>query len=119
MAIHMYNQGQDEQLIQEFTGHVSNAVRRYKNASDAIKCKASRIIQGEKRCAVTKLSQKKYTKRLRKSKRKHCESRKQGGSSGSDQEFMPSQNLRTYEGKPIEDGVKVENKCKSTNQCSH
>ena len=48
METHMYDQNQDEQLIQEFTGHHSLCIRRYKHASDAIKRTASRIIQGTK-----------------------------------------------------------------------
>ena len=48
MATCMYDGNQDIQLIQEFTGHRSNCVRRYKHASDAKKRKASKIIQGAK-----------------------------------------------------------------------
>ena len=48
MATRMYDQNQDEQLIQEFMGHRSLCVRRYKHASDAIKRTASHIIQGAK-----------------------------------------------------------------------
>ena len=54
MATRMCGANQDEQLIQDFTGHRSNCVRRYKHASDAIKRQASNIIQGAK----CKLSQK-------------------------------------------------------------
>ena len=56
MATRMYNQGQDEQLIQEFMGHMSSCVGRYKHASDTFKRKASKIIQGAKKLVVSKLS---------------------------------------------------------------
>ena len=62
MAMHMYDGNQDEQLIQEFMGHRSLCVRRYKHASDAIKRKASRIKQGPMKCVAAKLSQNKGKK---------------------------------------------------------
>ena len=118
MATHMYNQGQDEELIQEFTGHMSNSVRRYKHASDAIKRKASRIIQGAKNCFMLNLSQKKkkrspsVSKVVAKSSKHHEASE----SSNSDQEFMLSQNLRSYKGNTINDGIKIANNCQNVIQ---
>ena len=45
-ATHMYHCGIDEQIIQEITGHRSQAVRSYKRTSDEQKCYASQIVSG-------------------------------------------------------------------------
>ena len=46
-ACRLYEQGIEEQLIQEQTGHRSNAVRGYKRTTDAMKRKISAMISGE------------------------------------------------------------------------
>ena len=111
MATRMYDGNQDEQLIQEFTGHHSNCVRRYKHASDRIKHKASHIIQGAKRCIASKLSQKKDKK-----KAEVIKTSKSKVESNSDAEFMSSQSLCTFQGKPIENGPKEAKCCKHGNK---
>lgn len=44
----LFNQGVDEQLICETTGHRSNAVRSYKRTSDEQKNEISEILQSKK-----------------------------------------------------------------------
>ena len=114
----MYNQGQDEQLIHEFMVHKSNSVRRYKLTSDVIKHKASRIIQGAKKCVVAKFSQNKskWFKIVKKVAAKHSKVHTETNDTGSDKEFMPSQNLRTYKGNAINDGVKIVKNCENVVQ---
>ena len=56
MASGLYNENQDEQLIQEFTGHRTMAVHHYKHATNRIKRQVSRIIQGAKKRIASKLS---------------------------------------------------------------
>ena len=46
-ATRMYHNGIEEQIIQEVTGHRSNAVRSYKRSSDLQRQVASRIISGD------------------------------------------------------------------------
>ena len=46
-ASRMYEQGLDEQLIQEQTGHTSGAVRNYKTTSDTLKRKVSSAVQSD------------------------------------------------------------------------
>ena len=43
----MYEQGFDEQLIPEQTGHTSSAVRNYKRTSDTLKRKVSSAVQSD------------------------------------------------------------------------
>ncbi|CAC5370979.1 unnamed protein product [Mytilus coruscus] len=45
-ATRMYDPGEDEQLICEFTGHRSNAVRNYKRTNEKQKRKINSVIQG-------------------------------------------------------------------------
>ena len=45
-ATRMYHSGIDEQIIQEITGHRSNAVQSYKRTSDDQKRLASQIVSG-------------------------------------------------------------------------
>ena len=47
LASRMYEQGLDEQLIQEQTGHTSSAVRNYKRTSDTLKRKVSSAVQSD------------------------------------------------------------------------
>ena len=97
---------------------MSNSVRRYKQASDAIKHKASRIIQGAKNCFASKLSQKKK-KRSKCVSKVVAESSKHGDvseSSNSNQDFIPSQNLRSYKGNTINDGIKIVKHCENVVQ---
>ena len=43
----MYHSGIDKQIIQEITGHRSQAVRSYKRTSDDQKHYASQVVLGE------------------------------------------------------------------------
>ena len=45
-ATHLYQNNVDEQIIQEFTGHCSIAVREYKRTSDDQKLMASNCVMG-------------------------------------------------------------------------
>ena len=47
LASRMYEQGLDEQLIQEQTGHTSSAVRNYKRTFDTLKRKVSSAVQSD------------------------------------------------------------------------
>ena len=47
VASRLFENGIDEQLIQEQTGHSSTAVRRYKRTSDSLKRKVSNVLQNE------------------------------------------------------------------------
>ena len=49
-ASRLYQKGVDEQLIQEVTGHRSNAVRSYKRTNDCMKQNISSILSGEGPC---------------------------------------------------------------------
>ncbi len=44
-ATRLYEKGVDEQIIQEVTGHSSNAVRAYKRTSDGMRANVSSILQ--------------------------------------------------------------------------
>jgi patatin-like phospholipase/acyl hydrolase len=50
----LYQQGVDEQLIAQTTGHRSNAIRSYKRSSDEQQQEVSSIIQGASAVPVTK-----------------------------------------------------------------
>ena len=54
-ATRLFQAGQDMKLVQEITGHISDAVYKYQCTSDAQKMRASGIIQGE--IAPIRLSQ--------------------------------------------------------------
>lgn len=45
-ATRLYERGLDEQIIQEVTGHSSNAVRAYKRTNDGMRANVSAILQG-------------------------------------------------------------------------
>ena len=48
-ATRLYNSGVDEQMIQEITGHTSNAVRAYKRTSDEMRENVSHLVQCEEK----------------------------------------------------------------------
>ena len=107
MTTRMYDENQDEGLIQEFTGHRSTCVHRYKHASDALKCKASKRVQGAKKCFVSKLYKSKVSDKssiFKKIEKNDVSKVKVNGdhSTDSNLDFMLSQSLHTFSDKSIE-----------------
>ena len=50
MATRLYDAEQDDQLKQESTGHHSNSVHGYKNATDSLRRKADRKYRVQNMC---------------------------------------------------------------------
>ena len=106
-ATRMFYGNQNEQLIQHFTGHTSLCVCRYKHPSDAIKRQASKIIQGAKRvmnASMSKLKLKNWKFKGKVTTNTVLKSPVKAHNNSDIDEFMASQNLRTFKGKPICDG---------------
>ena len=106
MTTRMYDQNQDEQPMQEFTGHRSTCVRRYKPQT-ILNIRLVISYRGQM-CIGSKLSNTKSKKSV--GKGKLVEFGKKITDTDSEAEFMSLQSLCTFKGKPIENGSK-ERKC--------
>ena len=105
-------------MVQEVTGHQSNIVRRYKHASDSLRRKASKIMQGAKCCitnaktgtgSTVKRLQCKHAKLGKSVTKGNCD-----GDSNSD-DFLPlSQNIRTFKGSSLSQCESGVTKCTNT-----
>ena len=101
----IFNAGQEEQMVQSVTGHLSSTVCRYKHVSDGMKRKVSKIIQGAKKyvkmsknCIVNKgIAVKRLVPKV-KAKHVKIDTKCAVGQESSDDDFMPSsQNIHTFE----------------------
>ena len=103
-ATRMSNEEQEEQMVQEITGHISSIVRRYKHAIDSLKRKANCIIQGTKKCVILSKNRDKKVKRLASLHESLAKKvpPKSAISDSSDDDFMPlSQNIRAFKGSKL------------------
>ena len=108
-----FNAGQEEQMVQSVTGHTLSIVHRYKNATDSMKCKASSIIQGAKKCVQLSkqcvarkgcIGKKLAPKLKKKSVNVPFKNGNLGASAqdNSDDDFIPlSQNIHTFKGQSL------------------